>query len=135
MLGGRDMTQKILADVDIKPFLKAFRTFQRFLAHSNTDQEKSGTIKSFEFCYELVWKVMKKVLLKKGLETASPRDTFRVAAANQLIDDIDVWFEFIEKRNLTVHTYNLETMEEVFQILPIFEKKLEHFIQHVKKLS
>lgn len=33
-----------------------------------------------------------------------------------LIDQLDVWFEVHEARNLTSHTYNQKTAEEVYQI-------------------
>lgn len=49
---------------------------------------------------------MKRVLVYRGIEVASPREVFHAAAQEKLIDNLDSWFEFFRKRNLTVHVYS-----------------------------
>lgn len=65
----------------------------------------------------------------------SPRDAFREAAANQLIDTPTHWFQFIDKRNLTVHTYEERIAREVTQIFPIFSQEMHIFIQRMLELE
>ena len=129
------MRNLILDDIDITPILKAQKRLSQFLQHLETDQEKAGAIQAFEYCFELSWKFLKKILLKKGVEVASPRDSFRQSAANELIKDPVVWFGFIKKRNLTAHTYNEDTAQEVVDNLHDFQKEFDQLIQNLKELS
>ncbi|MFK5981405.1 MAG: nucleotidyltransferase substrate binding protein [Flavobacteriaceae bacterium] len=81
-----------------------------------TDLEKQGLIQAFEFTHELAWKVMKDYLKEiGGIKTIGSRDTTREAFAAELITDGDHWMEMIKKRNLTSHTYNEETSEEIYK--------------------
>ncbi len=114
------MEQKI----DFKYLYKAQAVFERFRMHLETDQQKAGAVQAFEFCYELSWKLMKRVLEKQGVEVGSPRSTFRKAFEEGLIDNIDIWFEFLEKRNLSVHTYNEINMDSIVEAFDDFSKEL-----------
>lgn len=86
------------ANINFSHLKKAQTVFEKFRCNLTTEQEMAGAILAFEFCYELAWKIMKRVLQENGLEVGSPRDTFRKAFAENLIDDPSVWFEFQEKR-------------------------------------
>ena len=81
-----------------------------------TDLEKQGLIQAFEFTHELAWKVMKDYLKEIGdIKTIGSKDTTREAFAADLITDGDQWMKMIKKRNLTSHTYNEETAEEIYK--------------------
>lgn len=125
----------ILGELDIAPLLKAQKMFADALIEAKSPLEKTGAIQRFEFCYELAWKTMRRILIKKGLEANNPRDVFRLAAANGLIEDPEAWFESIRKRNLTVHTYDEELAEDIFVWLPEFKKYLDSFVATVKHMS
>ena len=99
---------QMVGGTDIAPLIKAFEKFERFRIHDKTEQERAGTILAFEYCFELSWKIMRKLLEERGKIVNSPRETFRVAALEGFIDDPEIWFVFLLKRNLTVHTYNQE---------------------------
>lgn len=118
--------------VDLTAFNKAYEIFEDFRKNLATDQEKAGAVQAFEFCYELAWKTLKRLLQKKGIEVSSPRDCFREAALNQMISDPKVWFGFLEKRNLTVHTYNHTTLEQVVQEFDAFSKALQEIFTYIK---
>jgi len=117
--------------VDIRNLLKARNVFERFRLHLNTDQEQAGAIQAFEFSYELAWKTMRRILEKRGLEVQSPRDTFREAARNKLINNPEEWFIFLEKRNLTSHTYKEENAQSIVNILPAFSRALNEFLKNL----
>ncbi len=119
----------IFDDINIAPLLRAQKMFELFRQNLNSDQEKAGAIQAFEFCFELSWRTLKRVLSKKGLDVASPRDTFRTAAQNHLLSHLEQWFDFQLKRNLTSHTYNEATMDEVISVLPAFSVAMQKLIE------
>ena len=92
------------------------------------DRDKAGAVQAFEFCYELSWKIMKRILDLHGQETGSPKDIFRKAAKEKIIDDPEIWFEFQKKRNLTVHTYELENVEAIIESFNPFSDELKSLI-------
>lgn len=122
------MTKYVYEDIDYSSLVLARDKFEEFRKHLTTEQEKAGAIQAFEYCYELAWKTMKRVLEKKGLDVKSPRDTFRQVGQIKLIYDPEIWFEFIKKRNLTVHTYDKEYADEVIEIFDTFSDELNKFI-------
>ena len=48
---------------------------------------------------------MKMFLQERGKTANSPKETFRMAALEEFILGPERWFEFLVKRNLTVHAY------------------------------
>lgn len=125
----------ILGTLDITPLLNASAMLDEALKQAQSKLEQAGAIQHFEFCYELAWKTMRRILLQKGLEANSPRDVFRLAAQNNLIKNPEPWFETIRRRNLTTHTYDREIAEAIFTWLPVFQSELKTFIETIKKLS
>lgn len=123
--------EKKPAELNYDALIRAKQVLDRYMLSLNTDQEKSGAIQAFEFCFELSWKTLKKVLAFKRLQVANPRDTFREAAANYYIIDLELWFIFIEYRNLTSHAYNQDIVDSIMLILPQFQKSLEDLINHL----
>jgi nucleotidyltransferase substrate binding protein (TIGR01987 family) len=71
---------------------------------------------------------MKRILEKRGIDVQSPRETFREAARNRLIQNPENWFLFLEKRNLTSHTYKEENALAIINILPLFSKSLSELL-------
>ena len=126
-------TDIIFDDINISPLLRAQKKFDLFRQHLDSEQEKAGAIQAFEFCFELSWRTLKRVLSKKGLDVASPRDTFRTAAQNHLLTHLEQWFDFQLKRNLTSHTYNDEIMDEVVSILPSFSMAMQQLIETLQR--
>ncbi len=128
------MSTLILGKLDIGPLLKAQAALQEGIQIAKSNLEKTGAIQRFEFTYELAWKTMKRILAVRGIEVFSPKQTFRISAQEGLIKNPETWFEFVEIRNLTVHTYNEEMSEKIFLLLPKFAKELEQFIQTILSL-
>ena len=98
---------------DITSLINARKKIEDYRQNLTTDKDKTAAIKAFEYCYELSWKMMKRILALRGKDVYSPRPIFREAALEQLIDNPEVWFEFQMKRNLAVHTYRQENIESV----------------------
>jgi nucleotidyltransferase substrate binding protein (TIGR01987 family) len=115
-------------EIDISSLLKAKAMLDEALTIAKSPLEKTGTIQCFEYCYELAWKTMKRILHYRGLTPCTPRDTFRDAVNSGLIADPEVWFAFMAKRKLTVHTYRIDLAQEIFDFLPSFQSELNTFI-------
>lgn len=45
-----------------------------------------------------------------------------MAAKDNIIDHVDLWFEFVDYRNQTMHVYNPIIAEEIYSHLPTFRK-------------
>ena len=81
-----------------------------------TDLEKQGLIQSFEYTYELGWNTLKDYLVYQGIaDIVGARDAIRQAFRRELITDGEGWMDMLADRNLTSHTYNEDTAEEVEQ--------------------
>ena len=121
-----------IENVNISPLLKAFKKFESFRVNQNTEQEKAGIVQAFEYCFELSWKMMKRILSERGIDDVySPREVFRQAIAEGLIDDEEIWFDFLRKRNATSHTYEEFNMEEVLKICPLFSSEVSKFLKQI----
>ena len=118
----------------IDPLIQAQHFLICGLRNAKSDLEKLGTLLFFKSCYELSWKTMKRILSYRGIEANSPREVFRLAAREKLIDDLDKWFDFIEKRNLTTHVYNLKIAEEIFSFLPLIATELDIFVKKIRTM-
>lgn len=76
-----------------------------------------GTIQRFEFAYELAWKLMKDYLIYEGIASSSPRSCIREGFKLGLIQEPEKWLDMLEKRNLSSHTYNEMTANEIYQLI------------------
>ena len=79
-----------------------------------SDLEAQGLIQGFEYTHELAWKTLKDFLEAQGtMNLYGSRDTTRAAFRNGLIENGEVWMDMVDKRNLTLHTYDEETAAQV----------------------
>lgn len=120
--------------IEIGPLLVAYEQFHQALAIARSDLEKAGTIQYFEFTYELAWKTLKRILNARGKDLNSPKPVFREAAKEGLIKNPENWFEFMEARNETVHTYNKEIANKIFSGLSSFDREITELVETLKKL-
>jgi len=73
----------------------------------------STIVKRFEFTYEMSWKAIKRYLDYTGIGCTVPRNCFREAFAQGLIDREDIWIDMIEQRNLASHIYDEDEIKEI----------------------
>ena len=93
---------------------------------------RDGCIQRFEFCVELSWKVSMKIL---GLETKAPNTAIRDMAQNHLIDDPQIWFDFLLARNKTSHTYAEEVAKAVYLEVEKLIPELHQLITRLQKVK
>ncbi len=104
----------------LNSFEKAFAQLENAVGlkqtRSLTDLEKQGLIQAFEFTHELAWNLMKDYLIWQGFtDITGSRDATREAFANGLITDGETWMAMIQSRNLTSHTYNQQTADQIVE--------------------
>lgn len=76
--------------------------------------ELAGLIKTFEFSFELSWKVLKDLLFYGGHDVKTPRAVIRKSFEVDYIDegDCEILLDALDKRNLLSHAYLLDVAEE-----------------------
>ena len=76
--------------------------------------QRAGLIKTFEFCFELSWKVLKDLLFHEGHDVKPPRAVIRKSFEVGYIDedDCEVLLDALGKRNLLSHTFRSDLAAE-----------------------
>ena len=129
------MSWKILNKVEGQSLLDAHAALQRSLAQPENEFLRNSSIQCFEFTLELVWKTLKRVLEVYGIETSNSRDTFRAALKIKVIDSPEVWFQYIELRNLSSHIYKEEVAIKIYRELSQFDTDVKLVVERLKKLD
>jgi len=120
-------------------YCKALAQLTRFLEREELNElEKQGLIQAFEYTHELAWNVLRDLLLYQGRTgIIGSRDASREAFKLGLLGDDEqagsLWLDMIEKRNLTSHTYNEETAEEI--VTAIVDDYFDAFITLRQRLQ
>ncbi|MEI6758031.1 MAG: nucleotidyltransferase substrate binding protein [Chlorobium sp.] len=83
--------------------------------HTLSFLEKEGIIQRFEYTLELAWKTLKDKMENDGiiLDKISPKMVLKEAYKAKYINNIELWIEMVNDRNLVSHTYDLETFETI----------------------
>ena len=119
------MDKKLLLD----DYKKAFETLENALSSTHeSDLEKAGCIKYFEFCFELAWKSIKIIAEDMGImDCNSPKASLKTAFTNNWINNEETWLDMLNSRNLMSHTYNAASALKVY-------KNLKSYLPELKKL-
>lgn len=100
---------------------------------------RPGLIKHFELTYELSWKLMQRSVLDffgaRAERLYSRQDVFRYAGEMGLIADVETWMAHHQARNLTVHTYDEETVTLVLAAIPGFLEDCRELIRALESRS
>ena len=126
-------------------FINRYHTFCKSL--NNLEKSKyadpkqefvlEGTVLNFNLTFDISWKVMKDILIKKmeilDFAVGSPRETLQQAFTNKIIDD-DRWIQMLRVRNQLAHDYDGTFAEEKFQdIIHIYCMLFEKLKDNVAK--
>lgn len=99
--------------------------------------EKQGVIQAFEFTHELAWNVLKDYLQDQGNQgIKGSKDATREAFKVALIADGEQWMAMIQSRNLSSHTYDEHTADQLVEAIlgayfPLFtalENEMEKYL-------
>ncbi len=94
---------------------KALRHLEEAFSVEHPDIiQKAGMVQFFEMTFELSWKMLKDYLEAQGFEeVVSPRNAIKKAFETSLVQDGHSWMQMLENRDLTVHTYDEETADQM----------------------
>ena len=120
----------ILSDADFK------------LAETN-DIYRTGIIGQFNLTFELAWKALQEVLKMHGVDgaaTGSPREILQLGYKTGFLNDSEVWLLMLKKRNVSVHIYNEEDVDEMILLIrdsfiPAFTVLKETLIKKLKEVE
>lgn len=98
---------------------------------------RDSAIQRFEYTYELAIRFLRRHLEETDssaeVDRLAFRDLLRLGAERGLLDDPRPWFEFREKRNLSVHTYSEATADAIFAVLPAFVAAVCGLLDHLRR--
>jgi nucleotidyltransferase substrate binding protein (TIGR01987 family) len=116
-------------------FKKAFAQLDKAVQQGDFNElERQGLIKAFEYSYELAWNTLRDFLINKGYtDVIGSKDSFRLAFQLGILENGNGWMEMVKSRNLTSHTYNLETAESVEEAIETNYHKM--FKQLIERLE
>lgn len=97
----------------------------RALPAPGDEELRDACIQRFELSFELSWKMLKRKLTElvpvaENIDGLSYRGLIRPGAEYGIIQNVDAWLVYREKRNITSHTYNADKAAEVFAVIPKF---------------
>ncbi len=110
---------------------QALRTLDEVLEMPYTVIVRDASIQRFEYTFEIAWKLFKKVAKIDGIEVTSPRQALRAAYQMKIITDIDIWFEMLEDRNMTSHTYDQYIANKVYESAKRLPEELKQAIARI----
>ncbi|MEK7081737.1 MAG: HI0074 family nucleotidyltransferase substrate-binding subunit [Patescibacteria group bacterium] len=104
--------------------LEATKRFEEVLAMPFSEVIRDSAIKRFELCFDLAWKSAKEKLRGENIECFSPKSCFSEALRAKMLpveleQDTN---RLLEDRNLSVHTYDSDTADEIYKRLPTYVK-------------
>ncbi len=108
-------------DIVFESYESALRSLKDALDAPYNEFVRDATIQRFEYSMELSWKTLKRFLkVVYEVDEAAVRELFRKAQRFQIIPDAGRWILYLERRNLTSHTYNEHTAQDVYNVIGPF---------------
>ena len=96
-------------------FSNALKKLEEALMENGYSLCLDGTIKRFEFTFEMSWKVLKKFLFYEGSKCASVRDCIKKAYQSQFIKEEAIWLNVLNDRNTATHIYDEKEAEKIYK--------------------
>ncbi|PIP16967.1 MAG: nucleotidyltransferase [Candidatus Portnoybacteria bacterium CG23_combo_of_CG06-09_8_20_14_all_37_13] len=111
-------------------YKRAVDRFEEILNQEKTEMVRDSAIKRFEFCFDLCWKTIKAFLEEeKGITCRSPKECFRQAFQQELLDYDDFWLRMTDWRNQAIHTYSEKFADAFFKELPKTLKRFKMLLE------
>lgn len=131
--------KEVLSD-KLDNFSNALKKLEEAFAEKGYSLCLDGTIKRFEFSFEMAWKALKKFLLYEGIECASVRDCIKKAYQLGFIKEEDRWLNILKDRNSASHIYDEKEAEEIYQRIKNvyfaeFKKLKEKLIEKINTIE
>lgn len=116
---------------------KALETLNEVLQiGSPSTIERDASIQRFQYSFEALWKLAKRYLREiEGVDLGSPKGVIRTCREVGLFNDEEtiVALEMVDDRNLTVHTYNEELAEEIYNKLNKYNVLMNSLVERITR--
>ncbi len=109
------------------------RLEEAVLVEDENDLQRDATIQRFEFTFELLWKLFKRIAKEENLDCFSPKKSFQFAFRSGLITDEKLFSDIMDARNKTSHVYSEETAKQIYVFIK--DKVLIAFVDAKEKLE
>ena len=116
----------------IAQFQKVANRLDEILRVEVNDIVRDSAVKRFELAFDLSWKTVKAYLEDEGITCYSPKNCFREAFRQGLLQHDDFWIHMVDMRNETTHTYNELVAEKIFKELPEALKHFQHLLENLR---
>lgn len=126
-------------------FSKCLAVLQQADFEMANDNEiyRTGVVGQFNLTFELAWKALQAVMRDHGVadaETGSPREMLQLGYKFGFVDDAEVWLMMLKKRNLSVHLYNEDEIDELLimirdSFIPAFEKLRQTLSEKLEEIA
>jgi len=128
------MAQKQEINAIFQSFKNALNKLEEaLLLEDETDIKRDAVIQRFEFTYELLWKLYKKVAKEDKVDAFSPKKSFQYAFRLNLIFDEELYIEIIEARNKTSYVYSEDMVIKIYEFIE--EKVFKAFVEAKERLE
>lgn len=103
-------------------FLKSINVLKKadFNLAKNDEIYRTGIVGQFNLTFELAWKAIQAVLqlhFVPSSESGSPREILKLAYMAGFIDDSETWLIMLKKRNISIHIYSEEDIDELIDLI------------------
>ena len=96
---------------------------------------RDSIIKKYETLEDLTWKLLSKIFKASGLEINNPRECYKHAFKEGLINNIEIWNDILLSRNSTAHIYDEEDYEEIKnKIINDYTDAIEDLLSKISKV-
>ncbi|MBV4356759.1 nucleotidyltransferase substrate binding protein [Pinibacter aurantiacus] len=134
-----------MANEDIR-WIQRFNNYRKALARLGkavaitekrdlSDLEQQGLIQGFEFTFDLAWKTLQDYLRhhNRPNDNGGPNVIIKQALEDGIIKNKEAWKEMKKSRDLTSHTYDSETTDDIAE--NILDSYYDLFIQLETRLQ
>lgn len=106
----------------------ALRNLEEALTIKNPSKlERDGTVQRFEYSYEIIWKLARRILKLNEIEADVPKTVFRELGRLSWIDNVEDWISFQKSKNETSHEYGEKLAQKSYDLT-------KHFLPLAKKV-
>jgi nucleotidyltransferase substrate binding protein (TIGR01987 family) len=105
-------------NVTLESFERAVARLTAVLREPDSMTQREASVHCFEFAFELGWKSIQRALKPRGVDVATPRDSFAQAWRLGWIDDEESWIDMMRDRNMTSHTYKEDVALAIYARIP-----------------
>ncbi len=115
-----------------KQLEKAYKRFEDAVSQERNEFVQDSVIQRYEFTFELFWKVGKFYLEIQWIQVNSPRAVMKSLYEIGVIDDVDLFLDMMEVRNLSSHIYDEEKSNEIYDFIT---KNYQHLYNAYKNME